>query len=378
VPKGLKPVHRKLATGEVRTYWYHRATGKRLDNDPRTAAGLLEIASLDERAKAVSEAHRAATGTIAALWDLYRLSPEWRGLAPRTRSDYQAVRDWLGPGAENAFLRAITSKQVISLRDKAFDAKGRRFANYVVQVLRMLFGWGKVRGHLDGNPAQDVPAIRRPTNARTVNRPWSGDEVAAFARDCPFQLLVPFTLALFASMRQGDAIIVTRGAYRAGRITWVAGKNGQEQTVPVTGVFKAIVDLAMERGKGRAAVQLALTSTGTPWTQNGFRASFFKRVRALQAKGLIRPGATFHGLRHTIATLASNDGESDRRVAAAIGDKSPAMAQIYAREADRQTAQAAILEAVQKRFENLDWKTPAASLENGSAKTGARKGKKPL
>jgi hypothetical protein len=34
VPKGLKPVKRKLATGEVRTYWYHRATGKALAHDP--------------------------------------------------------------------------------------------------------------------------------------------------------------------------------------------------------------------------------------------------------------------------------------------------------------------------------------------------------
>ncbi|MBI1196761.1 MAG: hypothetical protein GC203_02755 [Phenylobacterium sp.] len=124
-------------------------------------------------------------------------------------------------------------------------------------------------------------------------------------------------------------------------------------------------------------MQPALTSVGTPWTQNGFRASFFKRVRPLQTNGLIQTGAIFHGLRHTIGTLASNDGESDRRVAAAIGDKSPAMAQIYAREADRQGAQAAILEAIQKRFANLDWKTPAASLEDGSRRRRAESYKKP-
>lgn len=173
VPKGLKPVRRKLATGEVRLYWYHRATGRRLENDPRTAAGLLEVSALDERAKAASAAHSAATGTIAALWDIYRQSPEWRGLKPRTRSDYQAVRDWLGAGAEKARLRAVTTSQVIGLRDKAYEAKGRRFANYVVQVLRMLFGWGKIRGHLDGNPATGVPAIRKSVGAAKVNRAWS-------------------------------------------------------------------------------------------------------------------------------------------------------------------------------------------------------------
>lgn len=377
MPKGLKPVTRKLATGETRTYWYHRATGKRLEHDPRTAAGMLEVANLDARAQQAQKARTAAQGTIASLWDIYQESPEWRGLKPRTRSDYQAVRDYLGPAAEKAVLRAITTKQIIGLRDKAFNAKGRRFANYVVQVLRMLFGWGKLRGHLDANPAEKAPSIRKPTDARVVNRPWGADEIAAYAKRCPIQLLVPFCLALFASMRQGDALIVTRRAYNGGSITWIAGKNGQEQTVPVTGIFKAILDLAVERWKGSDAVQLALTAAGTPWTQNGFRASFFKRVRALQDQGLIRPGATFHGLRHTIATQASNDGESDRRVAAAIGDKSPAMAQIYARDADRQAAQSAILEAVQKRFANVDWKTPLENDRPQRRLPAPKKGKKP-
>jgi integrase len=373
VPKGLKPVQRRLATGEVRIYWYHRATGKRLQEDPRTAAGLLEVRTLDERAKAASGALKAATGTIAGLWGEYRLSPEWRGLKPRTRSDYQAVRDWLGPAAEKAVLRAITTRQVIGLRDKAFSEKGRRFANYVVQVLRMLFGWGKLRGHLDSNPAAGVPSIRKPIGAPVVNRPWEADEIAAFALGCPFQILVPFALGLFASMRQGDALIVTRRAYDGGVLRFVAGKNGEAQVIPTTGVLKAILDLAVQRAKASDALQLALTAGGRPWTASGFRASFFKRVRKLQDAGAIRSGATFHGLRHTIATLARNDGHSESRVAAAIGDRSPAMAQIYGRDADRQGAQTLILEAVQKRFANLDWKTPALSLENASRRSARKK-----
>jgi hypothetical protein len=251
VPKGLKPVQRRLATGEVRIYWYHRATGKRLQEDPRTAAGLLEVRTLDERAKAASGALKAATGTIAGLWGEYRLSPEWRGLKPRTRSDYQAVRDWLGPAAEKAVLRAITTRQVIGLRDKAFSEKGRRFANYVVQVLRMLFGWGKLRGHLDSNPAAGVPSIRKPIGAPVVNRPWEADEIAAFALGCPFQILVPFALGLFASMRQGDALIVTRRAYDGGVLRFVAGKNGEAQVIPTTGVLKAILGPGRPAGQGQ-------------------------------------------------------------------------------------------------------------------------------
>ena len=61
MPRGLKPVRRKLATGEVRLYWYHRATGKALSADPATAEGMLEVAELDAKvakAEALSSAPR--------------------------------------------------------------------------------------------------------------------------------------------------------------------------------------------------------------------------------------------------------------------------------------------------------------------------------
>lgn len=355
MPKGLKPVSRKLATGEVRTYWYHRDTGKRLENDPRTAAGLLEVAKLDERSKAAQDARKSATGTLSALWDAYasRDTPEWTGLKPRTRSDYQKVRDWLGNAADKAVVRAITPQQVLALRDKAFKAKGRRFANYVVTVLHIVLGWGKLRGWCETNAAHGVPSIRRPTGAKKVNRAWTPEEVAAFAAAAPTQLLIPFALGLFAGMRQGDALIVTWKAVVGGRLEWTAGKNGEECEAPITGPLRLVLDEARaQRGK---AVQIAVNSAGDPWTQNGFRASFFKLVRKLTAEGKLSPGCTFHGLRHTIGAHAANQGSSDRQVAAAIGDRSPAMAQIYARDAERKTAQVAILTAAQKRFANIDW-----------------------
>lgn len=368
MPKGLKPVKRTLATGEVRTYWYHRATGKALAADPRTAEGLLEIAKLDRQAATLAQAQKAASGTLAALWAAYVQSPEWKGLKPRTRSDYQAVRDWIGDAAHKAMVRATASKHVIGLRDKAFREKGRRFANYVVQVLRMLFGWGKLRGWLDDNPAQGVPSIRKPTGEKTANRAWSMTEVRAFAAEAPFQLLVPFALGLFAGMRQGDALMVTWRGYNGASLRWVASKNGEACTAPVTGLLKEILDKAKaQRG---AALQIAVTSTGSVWSQSGFRASFFKLVRHLTSEGKLQPGCTFHGLRHTIAAGARDAGESESRVAAAIGDRSPAMAQIYGRDADRQGAQAAILADTQKRFANIEWKT---GLENASRPRRAKR-----
>ena len=365
MPKGLKPVRKRLADGSVRVYWYHRATNTRLKHDPETADGFLEIAALDRHADSLNPVEGHLAGTYAHLWSEYRKSPEWRKLKPRTRSDYQAVRDWIGPVADRVFLVQMTTASLLALRDKAATAKGDRFANYVVQVLRLTLEWGRPRGMVRGeNVARSVKLIARSKAKPKVNRAWSDDEVEAFARAAPPQLVVPFALGLFAGMRQGDALIVTRRAYDGASIKWTAGKNGEECSAPVTGAFKLILDAAEEAAKRAPTrdrvrpLQIALTSAGTTWTQSGFRASFFKLVRQLQADGLLRPGCTFHGLRHTVASHARDEGESDSRVAAAIGDRSPAMAQIYGRDHDRSGAQTAVLESVQKRFRNIDWKLP--------------------
>jgi integrase len=358
VPKGLKPVRRTLATGETRLYWYHRATGQRLEHDPETAEGLLEVRRLDGLAEPVPGPARS----LAALWDAYRQSQEWKALKPRTRSDYQKVRDWIGESAKQVLVVDVDTPSVLKLRDKAASKTNRRFANYVVQVLRMLFEWGRLRGWLkkrDGthaaNPAMGKLSLRRPTGARKVNRAWSQSEVRAFMAAAPPQLMVPFVLGLFAGMRQGDALIVTWAAYNGHRIDWIAGKNGEECSAPVTGLFKRTLDDAKKR-RGRA-LQIAFNTSKEPWTQSGFRASFFKLVRRLTDAGHLQPGCTFHGLRHTIAAGARVGGESNARVAAAIGDKSSAMADIYARDADRNEAQMEILGAHQKRFGNSQRKT---------------------
>jgi integrase len=377
VPKGLKPVKRKLATGEVRTYWYHRATGKALAHDPETAEGLLEIAALDRRSGVITAASGHPGGSYAELWAEYRKSPEWRNLRPRTRSDYQAVRDWLGDGAAaKVMVRRLTPGDLFKLRDKAFKAKGRRFANYVVQVLRLTLEWGRKRDMLKENPAKDVDLIRKPSNEAKVNRAWTPAEVEAFAAAAPPQLALPFMLGLFAGMRQGDALQVTWSAYDGVALRWTASKNGEPCLAPVSGAFKRALDAAKEK-RGRA-VQIAVTSTGTPWTQSGFRASFFKLLRDLRAAGAVQPGCTFHGLRHTIGSNGRDEGFSESQVAAAIGDRSPAMAQRYGQEADRITAQTTVLEAGQKRLANIEWKTAAADGKTARAPKGEKSPKSPM
>src|SRR5262249_31706846 len=113
----------KRATAKGRVYFYHRATGKRLAAEPGTHAFFLEVAALETGAGVVS-APRCKTrpevvGTWRALSSAYQASPEFTGLAPRTRSDYGKVLAWLA-AIDGMPLDDLTTGACLKIRDKAF------------------------------------------------------------------------------------------------------------------------------------------------------------------------------------------------------------------------------------------------------------------
>jgi len=361
VPKGVKPVWGKLADGTRKLYHYHRATGNRLAHDPWTAEGLMEIAALDKQAAAIEakvEVH--APRSFGLLWIEYRKS-EFPRLRARTRKDYDLVRDWLGDPMFKVPVRTITTPQIYHLRDKAGEERGRRFGSYVVSVMRVALEWGRKRGWLDVNPAMNVEAIAKPSDARVINRRWDIDEIEAFlGKECPPQLRLPVCLGLFASMREGDALKVTVAAYDGSIVRWRASKNQEPSQAPVSGMLKLLLDQRV--AQVLPALQLCLNSRGKPWTENGFRASFFKRVRSLHEEGKVRVGLTFHGLRNTIGAIARESGNSEFDVSSAIGDRSTAMAAVYGRDAVRSTAQIRVLSQAQEHFAHIVLEN---ELENG-------------
>jgi integrase len=54
----------------------------------------------------------------------------------------------------------------------------------------------------------------------------------------------------------------------------------------------------------------------------------------LEAKGLIQPGLTLKGLRHTVVTTLREAGLDERRIADLLGQKALSMARHYSRSAN--------------------------------------------
>lgn len=340
--KGIKRVTVRKG-GRLYVYYRHRATGELVKAEFGTMAFAAEAAALDARA-AVKE---PGPGTWGAIVALYRSSEEHKALAPRTRKDYGKVFNYLETLGDMP-LHTIDTGFVYDLRDKAFAHKGRRFSTYVIQVIRLTFTWARRRKKFTGdNPAENVEALRRPKNMARANRSWADSEREVVLERAPVALRTVIALGMFAGLREGDAIRLPWSAYEKSVIQSVQAKTGDPIWIPAHFRLRTVLEQAP-----RKSPVLAVNSRGKPWTEDGFRASFFKLLKKLELAGKVGPGLTYHGLRHTVGKLIIESGGDVKDVQAILGHRSSVMAEHYSRDADqRQRATATI-----KRMERTERK----------------------
>src|SRR5690606_30434650 len=74
--------------------------------------------------------------SLRQLVELYFAAPAFLDLRESTKFDYTRVIRWLLAQAGDVPARIIETRHIYALRDLAFAARKRRFANYVVQVIR--------------------------------------------------------------------------------------------------------------------------------------------------------------------------------------------------------------------------------------------------
>lgn len=325
-------------------YAYDRASGERLT--PPLAIGSPEwwgkLQAIRERAK---PAPKERPGTWGALVTSYRGSERFRTeLAPRTRADYQRVLDWLATW-DDVSLDRWTRSFVAGLRDRAQREHRRRFANYVLSVVSVVFAHGMERDKVSHNPVRDVAKVRRPKGLQRANRPWSNEEWDVVTKAAPPHLLAPILLGGLLGYREGEMVSVKRDTWNrtTNTLARISAKSGKLVRVPAP----EIVAQALQALPKHDAVTLLVNSRGRPWRLDGFRGSFFRLIRKLEADGQIADGLTFHGLRHRTATMMRQFGFDTRTIADMLGQETEGMAAHYAREADLEPK----LRGVVKRFD---------------------------
>ena len=321
----------KIYVSKGITYAYDRASGERLT--PPHVIGTPDwwaaLKTIRDKTKAPAAAQPGTWGGMVAS---YRASERFRtNITPRTRADYQGVLNWLATWNDVPVHR-WTRSFVAGLRDRAQREHGRRFANYVLSVVSVVFVHGIERELAEANPVRDVKKLRRPKGQPRANRPWSAEEWETVTKAAGPELLAPILLGGILGYRQGEALSVKRDTWNrmTGTLSRVSAKSGKLVKVPAP----AEVDQALRALPAHDAITLLVNSRKQPWREDGFRGSFFRLIRKLEADGLVADGLTFHGLRHTAATKMRRLGFDTRTIADMLGQETEGMAGHYSREAD--------------------------------------------
>jgi integrase len=317
--KGIKR-YRHPKTG--RWYCYHRKSGTRISAEIGSTAFFSEIAALEGAAKALEP----LPGTLGLVINRYMNSPDWGSLRPKTRLSYQRAFAVLKPLYDMPLTR-LDRAFIFELRDKKILPKhGTWLANYTITVLTIALRFAEDRRWLSENPlAQKIKRIRVARDSRAGNRPWTEEECRVVVERAPAHLLVPIALAMYAGFRKADFLTMTMASVKDGAISVRTSKRG----VPVTIPIHPTLQRAIAARPKTDALQVAVNSHGAPWTETGFNASFRTFKKGLEKEGLVAPGLTPHGLRHTLATRLREAGADNRTIADILGQKSTSMAQHY-------------------------------------------------
>jgi integrase len=308
---------------------YHRKTGTPMDLG-KAPIGSPEFFAECQRLSALMATATPKPGTLGMLITAYRDHPAFRDLAPRTRSDYQGVFDYLKPIADTLLVK-FDRPLVVRIRDKAAATRGRKFGNDVKARFSSLFAWGSERGYLASNPASGIKDIRRPKRMPDANRPWADEEREAVLAAAPPHIRPAIALMMFTGLGPRDALALPRSYYRDGEIATRRSKTGEPVFWPCPAPLTEILASAPHH----AAVTLCANSNGRPWTLSGFRASWRPVRKRLEIEGRVGPGLTLYGLRHTVAVILREIGCDERTIADALGQKTIEMARHYAKELSR-------------------------------------------
>lgn len=298
-------VRRTLADGTVKEYRY--------DRSPQT--------------------QRVAAGSVDALINAYKRSPEWTGLKPATQKNYGIYLRHLDTAGQVP-VTLIRRRLLLSYRDAIAAARGVGAANVFMRVCATLFRWARDRDWIEHSP---IDRIRQLPGGHLLA--WTSAEADRAADELPEELARVVVLARYTGQRRGDLVNMTWRTYDGSsiRVQQEKGRGASARppiVIPVHPVLKAALD-----AWPRIGFHILTTATGIPWQRNHLTHEMRAAVDSLG----MRAGLNIHGLRKLAATALAQAGCSTHEIAAVTGHRSLAMVQLYTESAaQEQLAEAAI------------------------------------
>lgn len=281
-------------------------------------------------------ANRTKPGTFNALIATYLQSPEFIGLAPKTKPGYRSSIERFRLAHGDKRVATIDRRHIKAILAGMADRPAA--ANNLFDRLRTLMVLAVEEGYRRDNPMQGMKAPFK--NKSDGYHTWTEEEIAAFeARHAPGSMpRLAMALMLYTGCRREDAVVLGPQHLECGRIRVRAQKTRRWTDIPV---HPALGEL-LERASGDQLVFLR-TSFGKPFSDKGFGNWF--RDRCNEA-GL--PQCSAHGLRKAAARRMAEAGCTTHEIKAVTGHSTLAEVARYTEAANRAALADSGLEKVLK------------------------------
>lgn len=315
-------VYKQVVKGHT-YYRFRRAGGGavRLPGDPNSADFHAAYAKLLQDP---AKTDRYQPGSVAHTVDLYYRSADFSQLAIGTQRDYRRYLDRLDNSVGDRAIASLDANYMFALRDKLRDTPGA--ANHAVAVIRALFKFAKARKIIKENPAVDIPKLAGGDGYLR----WTDADIKQFRASAGPTMRLALDLGLYTGQRLSDVIRLAWSNYDGARIRLRQQKTGTHLVIPVHPDLMTTLD-AMPR----KSVTILTTRTGRSFHPRVFSRDFRD---ARQTAGL-PDGLSFHGLRHTAASVLAELGAGAPEIQAITGHKSLKLVEHYVSQA-RQEIQA--------------------------------------
>jgi len=267
-------------------------------------------------------------GTLGALIQEYRASPEFDRLAPGTKANYLLAIRRLEP-LYRVEINEIRRRHIIAIRNKYRDRPGA--AKHILIAVGVLM---KLAVEMEYRESVIAGVERLPIGE---HHRWADQDIAYALEHFPEPMRRAVVLALHTGQRSGDLAALTWSAYDGEGIEVRQQKTGKSLWLPCQPALQKELDT----WKSRATAVTILTGTkGRPFLGGWLSGAMSKEIRRhRQLDGLV-----FHGLRKTAAAKLAECGCTPHEIASITGHASLRMIEHYTAEAQQAVrAKAAIL-----------------------------------
>lgn len=300
---GINTVRKRLSDGSTATYYYHRATGRRLSGEPGSASFLSDFSDAE---KTLMDRH---SKSVNGLIRDYSLSPEFGKLAASTQKEYRRMLTKIEAKFGDMPVAALNDARVrqdfMSWRAVVAKESGDREADNRLSIVSAMITWARENGQVTANHIEGFKRLHKVDRSELI---WLPEHIEAFMGVAPLELQQALILALHTGQRQGDLLKLTWTNYDGSLLSLRQGK-GRRVEIPCTAALRRMLDALP-----RDTMVVLATKTRKPWKSDYFKSQWREAAAAAGIQEL-----HFHDLRGTAVTMLAEAGCTTPQIAAITG-----------------------------------------------------------